>query len=84
LAFKVCFCHTQRITFKAKKSSMQEIRKKITFSLSPDTIEALRAGAKVDGRNLSRYAEAIFIDFLKIKPKQVKKPVKPETASARG
>lgn len=56
---------------------MQDIRKKITFSLSPDTIEALRAGAKVDGRNLSRYAEAIFIDFLKIKPKQVKKPVKP-------
>ena len=57
---------------------MDSIRKKITFSLSPDTIAALKAGAKVDGRNLSRYAEAIFVDFLKIKPKQVKKPVRPE------
>lgn len=59
---------------------MQDIRKKITFSLSPETIEALRAGAKVDGRNLSRYAEAIFVDFLRIKPKPIKKPVKPEQA----
>lgn len=58
---------------------MTEVRKKITFSLSPDTIRALKAGAKVDGRNLSRYAEAIFIDFLKIKPKPVKKPVKPKS-----
>ena len=59
---------------------MQDIRKKITFSLSPDTIEALRAGAVVDGRNLSRYAEAIFVDFLRLKPKPIKKPVKPEQA----
>ena len=57
---------------------MEDIRKKVTFSLSPETIEALRAGAKVDGRNLSRYAEAIFIDFLRLKPKPIKKPVKPE------
>ena len=61
-----------------KNETMPDIRKKITFSLSPDTITALKAGAKVDGRNLSRYAEAIFIGFLGIKPKPIKKPVKPE------
>lgn len=61
-----------------KKEIMPDIRKKITFSLSPDTITALKAGAKLDGRNLSRYAEAIFVDFLRIKPKPIKKPVKPE------
>jgi hypothetical protein len=56
---------------------MDTTRKKITFSLSPDTIAALRSGAKVDGRNLSRYAEAILADFLKVKPAAIKKPTKP-------
>lgn len=56
---------------------MDTTRKKITFSLSPDTIEALKRGAKVDGRNLSRYAEAILVDFLKVKPQAIKKPAKP-------
>jgi hypothetical protein len=56
---------------------MNETRKKITFSLSPETIAALREGATRDGRNLSRYAEAIFVDFLKVKPTPIKKPVKP-------
>ncbi|MFN9414984.1 MAG: hypothetical protein ACK57V_21795 [Pirellula sp.] len=56
---------------------MDTLRKKITFSLSPETIAALRAGAKVDGRNLSRYAEAILADFLKVKPAAIKKPTKP-------
>ena len=57
---------------------MNDKRKKITFSLSPEVIEALRAGKRVDGRNLSRYAEAIFVDFLKIKPRQIDKPIKPK------
>jgi hypothetical protein len=56
---------------------MTELRKKITFSLAPEVIEALKAGAKVDGRNLSRYAEAILSEFLKVKPKPIKKPTKP-------
>lgn len=56
---------------------MDTTRKKITFSLSPETIEALRNGAKVDGRNLSRYAEAILADFLKVKPQAIKKPIRP-------
>lgn len=57
---------------------MTETRKKVTFSLSPEVIAALRAGAKVDGRNLSRYAEAIIADFLKVKPKPIDKPLKPK------
>ena len=56
---------------------MTELRKKITFSLAPEVIEALKAGAKVDGRNLSRYADAILSEFLKFKPKPIKKPTKP-------
>ena len=56
---------------------MIEQRKKITFSLGPEVIEALKAGSKVDGRNLSRYAEAIISDFLKVKRKPIKKPIKP-------
>jgi len=56
---------------------MSDNRIKITFSLSPDTVEALKAGALVDGRNLSRYTEAILTDFLKVKPKPIKKPIKP-------
>lgn len=56
---------------------MTETRKKITFSLAPETIDALKAGAKVDGRNLSRYAEAILSDFLKVKPKPIRKAIKP-------
>ena len=56
---------------------MDTTRKKITFSLSPETIEALRVGAKVDGRNVSRYVEAILADFLKVKPPTIKKPVRP-------
>ncbi len=60
-----------------KKYSMTETRKKITFSISPEVIAALKVGAKVDGRNLSRYTEAIIADFLKVKPTPIKKPVKP-------
>ncbi|MCY7330228.1 MAG: hypothetical protein LH618_16880 [Saprospiraceae bacterium] len=56
---------------------MSDLRKKITFSISPETIDALKAGARVDGRNLSRYAEAIIADFLKVKPTPIKKPIKP-------
>ena len=56
---------------------MDTTRKKITFSLSQETIEALKRGSEVDGRNLSRYAEAILADFLKVKPKPIKKPFKP-------
>jgi len=57
---------------------MDTTRNKITFSLSPETIEALRNGAKVDGRNVSRYAEAILADFLKVKPKPIRKATKPD------
>ena len=56
---------------------MNTTRKKITFSLAPEVIEALRNGAKVDESNLSRYAEAILVDFLKVKPKPPKKPTRP-------
>jgi len=57
---------------------MDTTRNKITFSLSPETIEALRNGAKVDGRNVSRYAEASLADFLKVKPKPIRKATKPD------
>lgn len=56
---------------------MDTTRKKITFSLAPETIEALKRGAQIDGRNLSRYVEAILVDFLKVKPQPIKKPIKP-------
>ncbi len=61
-----------------KNVIMDTTRKKITFSLSPEVIAALRVGAKVDGRNMSRYTEAILSDFLKVKPKPIRKATKPD------
>jgi len=56
---------------------MQENRKKQSFSLPPDVVEALEIGAEQDGRNKSRYLEAILRKFLKVKVKEPKEPKEP-------
>lgn len=43
---------------------MFEQRKKVTFSLNPAIARALQKAALADGRNTSRYLEAILAHFL--------------------
>jgi hypothetical protein len=56
---------------------MSETRKKVTFTLAPDVIIALQEAAKQDGRNTSRYLEAIIFEYCGMKPKPPKPPKKP-------
>lgn len=60
-----------------KKKSMTETRKKITFTLAPDVIEALKEASKQDGRSTSRYLEALIFTHCGMKPKPPKPPSKP-------
>jgi len=57
---------------------MEENRKKASFSLPPDVLDALEDGAEQDGRNKSRYLEAILRKFLKVKVKEPKEPKEPQ------
>lgn len=57
---------------------MEENRIRKSFTLSPEVADALEKGAKQDGRNVSRYLEAILRTFLKVKQKPIKEPKKPD------
>ena len=59
---------------------MEDNRKKQSFSLPPDVLEAFEIGAKQDGRNKSRYLEAILRKFFNVKVREPKEPKKPERA----
>lgn len=54
-----------------------DTRKKVSFSLPPEVVERLKEAAREDGRNASRYLEAVLMDFLKIKPKPPAPPKRP-------
>ncbi len=54
-----------------------DTRKKVSFSLAPDVVERLKEAAKADGRNASRYLEALLFNFFKMKPKAPEPPKKP-------
>lgn len=57
---------------------MEKNRQKQSFSLPPDVVEALEIGAEQDGRNKSRYLEAILRKFLNVKVKEPKEPKRAE------
>lgn len=57
---------------------MEDNRVKQSFSLPQDVVEALELGAEQDGRNKSRYLEAILRKFLNVKVREPKEPKKPE------
>jgi hypothetical protein len=54
----------------------ENLRKKVTFSLSPDVILALQAAAKLDGRNTSRFLEALIFSHCGMRPKGPRPPLK--------
>jgi hypothetical protein len=55
---------------------METKRKGVSVSLPTDIIDVLNKNAESDGRNTSRYLEAVLMDYFKIKPKPLRKPVK--------
>ena len=60
-----------------KVEESNERRKKITFTLSPDVIIALQGAAKEDGRNTSRFLEALIFTHCGMEPKGPRPPKKP-------
>jgi len=55
---------------------METKRKGVSVSLPTDIIDVLNRNAETDGRNTSRYLEAVLMDYFKIKPKPLRKPTK--------
>ncbi len=53
---------------------MTETRKKTTFTLQPEVVEALKEAAKHDGRSASRYLEALIFTHCGMKPQPPKPP----------
>lgn len=60
-----------------------DTRKKVSFSLPPEVIEGLKQAAAKDGRNASRYLEAVLVQWLGLKPKPPAPPKRPAAAKKK-